>query len=60
MNEAVLAAYGLSKADLLGAGWESTIYALGPKKILRLPLPEAGVERQVRALLKVNLKCGNF
>ena len=30
MNEAVLAAYGLSEADLLGAGWESTIYALGP------------------------------
>ena len=49
MNEAVLAAYRLSEADLLGSGWESTIYALGPTKILRLPRPEAGVERQVRA-----------
>lgn len=49
MSKAVMAAYGLSDADLLGSGWESTIYALGATQILRLPRPEAGGERQVRA-----------
>ena len=48
MNEAVLTAYRLSEADRLGSGWESTIYALGPTQILRIPQPDAGTERQVR------------
>ena len=49
MNETVLKAHGLSEANLLGVGWESTIYALGTTQILRLPRPDPGVERQVRA-----------
>lgn len=49
MNGAVTAAFGVTDADLLGSGWESTIYALGPKQILRIPRPEAGSEDQVRA-----------
>ena len=49
MSEAVTAAFGVTDADLLGSGWESTIYALGPTQILRIPNPEAGSEDQVRA-----------
>ena len=49
MNEAVIAAFGVTDADLLGSGWESTIYALGPTQILRIPRPGAGSETQVRA-----------
>lgn len=49
MNDAVLAHYGLNETDLLGSGWESTIYALGSTQILRLPRPDADAERQVRA-----------
>lgn len=49
MNKAVTAAFGVTDADLLGSGWESTIYALGTKQILRIPRPEAGSEDQVRA-----------
>lgn len=49
MSLAVMAAYGLSDADLLGSGWESTIYALGATQILRLPRPEPGAEAKVRA-----------
>ena len=48
MNEVVLTTYGLSEADRLGSGWESTIYALGPTQILRIPRPGVGTERQVR------------
>lgn len=29
MTEALQAAFGVTDADLLGSGWESTIYALG-------------------------------
>ena len=49
MSEAVTAAFGVTNADLLGSGWESTIYALGTSQILRIPRPEAGSEDQVRA-----------
>lgn len=49
MSEAVLRAYGLSAANLLGAGWESSVYALGTTQILRLPHPGPGVEGQLRA-----------
>jgi hypothetical protein len=49
MSDAVLAAFGVTEADLLGSGWESTIYALGATQILRIPRPEAGSEDQVRA-----------
>ena len=49
MSDAVIAAFGVTNADLLGSGWESTIYALGTKQILRIPRPEAGTEDQVRA-----------
>ena len=49
MTKAIMDAYGLRDADLLGSGWESTIYALGPTQILRIPRPEAGSEDQVRA-----------
>jgi Ser/Thr protein kinase RdoA (MazF antagonist) len=49
MSEAVMAAFGVTDADLLGSGWESTIYALGATRILRIPRPEAGSEDQVRA-----------
>ena len=48
MNEVVLTTYGLSEADRLGSGWESTIYALGPTQILRIPRPGVGTEWQVR------------
>jgi aminoglycoside phosphotransferase (APT) family kinase protein len=49
MSEAVTAAFGVTDADLLGSGWESTIYALGKTQILRIPRPEVGSEDQVRA-----------
>lgn len=49
MSEAVMAAFGVTDADLLGSGWESTIYALGATRILRIPKPEASSEDQVRA-----------
>lgn len=49
MSEAVTAAFGVTEADLLGDGWESTIYALGETQILRIPRPEVGSEDQVRA-----------
>ena len=29
MKDAVIAAFGVTDADLPGSGWESTIYALG-------------------------------
>ena len=44
-----MAAFGVTDADLLGSGWENTIYALGTTQILRIPRPEAGSEDQVRA-----------
>ena len=49
MSDAVMAAFGVTEADLLGSGWESTICALGATQILRIPRPEAGSEDQVRA-----------
>ena len=49
MSDAVIAAFGVTDADLLGSGWESTIYALGPTQILRIPRPGVGSEDQVRA-----------
>ncbi len=49
MSKAIMEAYDLREADLLGSGWESTIYALGDTQILRIPRPEAGSEDQVRA-----------
>jgi aminoglycoside phosphotransferase (APT) family kinase protein len=49
MSNAVTAAFGVTDADLVGSGWESTIYALGKTQILRIPRPEAGSEEQVRA-----------
>lgn len=49
MSQAVTTAFGVTDADLLGSGWESTIYALGTTQILRIPRPEAGSEDQVRA-----------
>jgi Ser/Thr protein kinase RdoA (MazF antagonist) len=49
MSAAVKAAFGVTEADLLGDGWESTIYALGSGQILRIPRPEAMSETQVRA-----------
>ena len=49
MSEAVAKAFGVTDADLLGSGWESTIYALGQTQILRIPRPEAGSEDQIRA-----------
>ncbi len=50
MSDAVVAAFGVTEADLLGFGWESTIYALGADRILRIPRPGVGSEEQVRAL----------
>jgi aminoglycoside phosphotransferase (APT) family kinase protein len=49
MSEAVKAAFGVTESDLLGDGWESTIYALGASQILRIPRPGVGSEDQVRA-----------
>ena len=49
MSAAVATAFGVTEGDLLGSGWESTIYALGSTQILRIPRPEAGSEDQVRA-----------
>ncbi len=49
MSDAVTAAFGVTEADLLGSGWESTIYALGTSQILRIPRPGVGSEAQVRA-----------
>jgi Ser/Thr protein kinase RdoA (MazF antagonist) len=49
MSDAVVAAFGVTEADLLGLGWESTIYALGSDRILRIPRPEVLSEAQVRA-----------
>jgi aminoglycoside phosphotransferase (APT) family kinase protein len=49
MSDAVIKAFGVTEADLLGDGWESTIYALGPSQILRIPRPGVGSEAQVRA-----------
>lgn len=49
MSEALTAAFGVTGADLLGTGWESTIYALGKTQILRIPRPEADSEDMVRA-----------
>ncbi len=49
MSEAVTAAFCVTDADLLGSGWESTIYAVGKTQILRIPRPGAGSEDQVRA-----------
>ena len=49
MSEAVTAAFGVTEADLIGSGWESTIYALGPDRVLRIPRPGAGNEDQLRA-----------
>ena len=40
MTEVVTAAFGVTEADLIGSGWESTIYALGKTQILRIPRPE--------------------
>lgn len=49
MSDAVTKAFGVTVADLLGSGWESTIYALGPSQILRIPRPESGSEARLRA-----------
>ncbi len=48
MNDAVTKAFGVTETDLLGAGWESTIYALGTSQVLRIPRPGAGSEDQLR------------
>ena len=48
MNQAVLDEFGLTEQDRLGSGWESTIYALGPTRILRLPRPDPGAEHLLR------------
>jgi aminoglycoside phosphotransferase (APT) family kinase protein len=50
MSDAVKAAFGVTEADLLGDGWESTIYGLGPDRILRIPRRGVGSEDQIRAL----------
>lgn len=49
VNAAVLDHYGLTEANRLGSGWESSIYALNPTQILRIPNPEPEVEVRVRA-----------
>ena len=49
MSDAVIAAFGVTDADLLGSGWESTIYALGDTQVLRIPRPGVGSEDQIRA-----------
>ena len=49
MTDTMLNAFGVTEADLLGDGWESTIYALGATQVLRIPRPGVGSETQVRA-----------
>lgn len=49
MTEVVTAAFGVTEADLIGSGWESTIYALGKTQILRIPRPEVVSEGKLRA-----------
>lgn len=49
MSQTVMTAFGVGEADLLGSGWESTIYALGRDRVLRIPRPEASSEDQLRA-----------
>lgn len=49
MTEVVTAAFGVTEADLIGSGWESTIYALGKTQILRIPRPEVVSEEKLRA-----------
>ena len=49
MTEAVTAAFGVTEGDLIGSGWESTIYALGKTQILRIPRPEVVSEGKLRA-----------
>lgn len=53
MSSAVTAAFGVTDADLIGAGWESTIYALGTTQILRIPRPEIVSEGKLRAQAKL-------
>jgi aminoglycoside phosphotransferase (APT) family kinase protein len=49
MTDVVTAAFGVTEADLIGSGWESTIYALGKTQILRIPRPEVVSEAKLRA-----------
>lgn len=49
MTETVTAAFGVTEADLIGQGWESTIYALGQTQILRIPRPDVVSEAKLRA-----------
>ncbi len=49
MSAAVIAAFGVTEGDLIGSGWESTIYALGKTQILRIPRPEVVSEGKLRA-----------
>ena len=49
MTDTMINAFGVTDADLLGDGWESTIYALGATQVLRIPRPGVGSEAQVRA-----------
>ena len=49
MTDTMIKAFGVTDADLLGDGWESTIYALGASQVLRVPRPGVGSEAQVRA-----------
>lgn len=49
MSDEVIATFSVTDADLLGSGWESTIYALGDTQVLRIPRPGVGSEDQIRA-----------
>lgn len=49
MTDVVTQAFGVTEAELLGTGWESTVYALGASQVLRIPIPGVGSEAQVRA-----------
>jgi aminoglycoside phosphotransferase (APT) family kinase protein len=49
MSDAVTKAFCVTPAELLGDGWESTIYALGAAQVLRIPRPEGANEDQLRA-----------
>jgi aminoglycoside phosphotransferase (APT) family kinase protein len=49
MTDAVTRAFGVTRADLLGDGWESTIYALGTTQVLRIPRAGGAGEDQLRA-----------
>ena len=60
MTDAVIAAFGVTDADLLGSGWESTIYALGKTQVLRIPRPGAAAKTRFAPRQRSRQTCRHF